>query len=255
MVFVLAAWFVSGDARRIRPRGPDTVPRSEELWAAVLQVAMPLAAIAILAVVIRRRRRRVPGSGFEVMFVAAFASLYWLDPSVSYAEPLVLFNSTAVNLGSWTEHIPGWANPTGSELPEPLLIVGPAYLLNLAIEIIFISTGLLAWAGTIPGLTVNAGQPKQYPLYEPLVFGGVVWVAMAALHHFRDDRGRTVVERGIDRVEVAPGGRRVLRFLAVVGFAHLVMAVSCIAVGLSALHVGPYPEYPSYLRNGVETPE
>jgi hypothetical protein len=227
------------------------------------------------------------------MFVAAFASLYWLDPSVSYAEPLVLFNSTAVNLGSWTEHIPGWANPTGSELPEPLLIVGPAYvvlaaislglsrwmtaverrwprltapwvvlsavgpayLLNLAIEIVFISTGLLAWAGTIPGLTVNAGQPKQYPLYEPLLFGGVVWVAMAALHHFRDDRGRTVVERGIDRVEVAPGGRRLLRFLAVVGFAHLVMAVSCIAVGLSALHVGPYPEYPSYLRNGVETPE
>lgn len=287
-IAVYSAWFVSGQARRIYPAGPDPVPEADKVWAVVLQIAMPLIAVAVIALVVRRIRRGA-GSILDLLVVLGFASIYWLDPSVGYAKPLVYFNSYLINLGSWVEHIPGWASPNGHRLPEPLLLVGPAYVLlggialvlsetmgrierrwprlsapwvvlaivplaylgNLIIEIVFVNTGLLAWSGTIRELTIAGGQLKQYPVYEPLLFGGFVWVAVAALHHYRDRFGATVVERGLDRLAVTRRVGLLLRALAVIGFVNLVMVISCTVVGLSAMHVGAVPSYPSYMTNGM----
>jgi hypothetical protein len=287
-VVVYAKWILSGQAHRIRPAGPDLVPTSDRVWATVLQIVIPVIAIAIIGWVARRVRRGSAGD-LDLLMIVGFVSIYWLDPSVSYAKPLVYFNSTLLNLGSWVEHIPGWASPNGHRLPEPLLLVGPSYVLlagfalllsaamgriegrwprlsapwvvlatvplaylgNLAIEIVFVNTGLLAWSGTIPELTVGAGELKQYPLYEPLLFGGIVWVAMGALHHYRDALGLSIVERGTQRLTVRPAIGLTLRVLAVIGYTNLVMAISCTIVGLTALHLGPVPAYQSFMTNGM----
>jgi hypothetical protein len=46
---------------------------------------------------------------------------------------------------------------------------------------------------------------------------------LAALRFFKDDRGRTVVERGIDGLQVGEGRKTALRFLAVFGMCNVLV--------------------------------
>jgi hypothetical protein len=46
--------------------------------------------------------------------------------------------------------------------------------------------------------TLFAGKTYQLPLYEVLSWG-LAWTLYAAIYAYRDDRGMTLVERGIDK--------------------------------------------------------
>jgi hypothetical protein len=62
----------------------------------------------------------------------------------------------------------------------------------------------------------------KYPLNEMLTIGAV-FTAIASLRFFVNDRGETVVERGIDQVRGSPGRKVLLRALAVTAAIHVFM--------------------------------
>ncbi len=66
--------------------------------------------------------------------------------------------------------------------------------------------GFYTYPGAIRAVSFNAGTYYQWPIYEGLMWGGVQ-AALCCLRFFTDDRGRTIVERGLDHVRggvVAP---------------------------------------------------
>ena len=68
---------------------------------------------------------------------------------------------------------------------------------DIVVELIMTRTGLISYSSTIPALTLFAGTDHQFPLYEPLSWPGT-FIILSCLHFFRDDRGRSWPERGID---------------------------------------------------------
>ena len=59
----------------------------------------------------------------------------------------------------------------------------------------------------IPSLSLWAGTDHQFPIYETISWAGT-YTVLACLHYFRDDRGRSLPERGIDALHIRSGRLR-----------------------------------------------
>jgi len=99
-----------------------------------------------------------------------------------------------------------------------LRLIGVTYLLAIVFDFlmeacVILPAGMYAYPGAIRELSVNAGTYYQWPVYEGLMWGAVQ-TALCCLRYFTDDRGRTVVERGLDHVR-AGIARQLVRFLAI----------------------------------------
>jgi hypothetical protein len=285
--YVFLTWFTSGDAAHTST-GADELSTATKVWVVGFQVLSISLAVAIVVYVVRQslRERRL---SFDAMLVIAWVSMYWQDPLLNYVRQQFFYNSYLLNLGAWTERIPGWISPNGSLLPEPLAFVGMTYFwlgpgaslltffvmrrakhrrpqlgvaglllvgwltmvaLDLLAEVIFIRTELYAYSGSIHGLSIWGGERWQFPIYEAVLWP-MVWTAMGALRYFRDDKGRTILDRGLDRVR-AVRWHTALRVLAIVGFANAAMLIYNVGINGFGLHAGATPDgYPSYMRNGM----
>lgn len=149
-----------------------------------------------------------------------------------------------VKLGTWTlGSMPGWMRPKGSNLVEPLLliIVGCTIIacslcfpvlailnkckqrwpalskfrlaligiviliaLDTLFESLLLRTGVYAYPGGIREITLFAGETEQFPMTEGIFYGGLAIGMTMALLLYRDDRGQTFVERGIEKRRVRP---------------------------------------------------
>src|SRR5205823_442377 len=109
-----------------------------------------------------------------------------------------------------------------------------------------------AYLTTVPGPYLFKGHFYQFPLMESL-FWGFVWTGGAALMHFRDDKGRTLAERGVDRLRVTGRRQRAVRILAIVGFMNAIMFLTYdIPWNIAAIHTSGLPrDTPAYLLSGV----
>jgi hypothetical protein len=286
-VYIFASWILSDDFQRV-DTGADALGSTTKVWVQFFQVLSLVAAVAIVIIVVRqcRRERRIT---FDTMLVIAWVSVYWQDPIINYIRTGFFYNSDFVNFGSWTEHIPGWMSPNGALLPEPVAFVGALYfwlgpaaslltywvmrrakarwpglgnvglvttalgvmvLLDLFCELIWVRTEMYAYSGTIHGLSIWGGERYQFPIYESVLWP-MMWTAMGALKYFRDDKGHSVVERGVERVR-SVRWRTPLRILAIIGFANVAMLTYNVAFQAFVLHNDRTPSgYPTYLRNGM----
>ena len=207
--------------------------------------------------------RRDGKIGLYGLLIPAYLSMYWQDLLCNIVKPTFTYNSYFFNRGSWYEFIPGWSLPNANRMPEPWLFSFPAYVVGLLLpvmlafvivrriharhpqlgtagilglwalvvtpivvflDILFVRMGAYIYAGTIPSLTLFSGHYYQYPIYEILCFG-MLAVGWGVIFSFRDDRGYSFVERGVDRVRATPRQRTVLRFLALSGFLNAVFLV------------------------------
>jgi hypothetical protein len=212
---------------------------------------------------------------------------------MNFTSVSLLYNSHLLNFGAWANGSwPGWGSPNANLLPEPLLITIPGYtclvfaqvvivlfllrkflarfprtgpigkvvfivvgltIIDTIIESLILRTGVYAYPGGISAITLFAGHTYQVPMSETFLFGGMALGAVACLSHFRDDRGRTVVERGLDRVNTGTKGRQGIKFLAIFGAMHLAFfALYFIPQQWFATHADAYPHgYKSYMINGM----
>lgn len=292
ILYVFGRWFYTGNAVPTDP-GPDPLPRAQELFIFYVQwVAMILGVIAFTWFVVLpwRREGKLTTTG---MLYIGWLTLFFQDPMMNYTSASVLYNSHMVNLGTWTlGSTPGWTSPNGNNLPEPLLLIIVGYtligyslcfpvlallnkikerwptiskfrlavigiftliLLDTIFESLLLRTGVYAYPAGIREITLFAGETYQFPMSEGIFYGGATIGATMVLLLYRDDKGLTWVERGIDKLRVSEFKRQWIRFLALFGYCHISMfLVFTIPMQWFATHSDPFPEgYPSYMINNM----
>ncbi|WP_082135677.1 spirocyclase AveC family protein [Mycobacterium sp. EPa45] len=277
------------------PAGPSDPPAYMKIFltanGALMCVALPA---AIWWFLIRPwvRERRITLDGLLLVSCALF---FFQDPLLNYLNTWCTYNTWLWNRGSWSSHIPGWVSPEspGRQVAEPLLINATGYgmvmllaiagcwfmrrvksrwpqmsnprlilityagaiVLDFVMEAGFmLPFGLYTYPGAIQSVSVFAGTYHQWPIYEGLMWGGVM-TALSCLRFFTDDRGRTVVERGLDNVRGGFARQQFVRFLAI--FAA-VSACFFVFYNLPAqwfgMHSDPWPadhQKRSYFNGGI----
>ena len=280
-LYIYGAWLTSGDLRPT-PSGPDSPPTWMQFaLQAVLAVEFAGLVAFVWFVVVQpwRRDRRLPLDGY---FALACLSVYWQDMLMNYSQNWITQNATMpLQWGSWNAEIPGWLAPKGERIVESVAMIGPVYLYVLAggmilgcwamrkaqqrwpqlgtvgllavgygffVLVDFVTEmsgarlGLFAYPGAIRSVSLFAGKHYQFPLYEPFAFA-VTLALMAGVRYFKNDKGQTVAERGIDELRLRPKGRGVVRGLAFVGIINaLYLFTYMVPVQWFALHADPWPE-------------
>ncbi|MGV0735050.1 spirocyclase AveC family protein [Mycobacterium syngnathidarum] len=132
-------------------------------------------------------------------------------------------------------------------MSTPVLIVLayiPAYIFFMLGEMIFMRVGAWGYHAAVPELTFFYGNYYQMPIYHPM-FTGALALAYASLLYFRNDKGQTIVERGIDKVKAGTIGTIALRFAAMASMcAAIFMCVFNIPYAiLVAIQHEPWPQY------------
>jgi hypothetical protein len=238
-----------------------------------------------------RRERRLCTDG---LLCVAYLLVWFQDPLSNYFHPWITWNSYLVNLGGWTHEIPGWlgGGTPGATVPEPIIFapalyvcvwmgltlggcklmrtaktrwpqLGPYRLFALTFAAMFAADFVIEGLIFMPlGFWTYAGGPAPIlfphsyhalPLHEPL-FIGLMMASYASLRYYRNDRGMTIAERGVERVH---GGRRQgwLRLLAMIGAVQLVFLVTfTIPVSFVGAHPRTWPtavQKRSYLTDGL----
>jgi hypothetical protein len=291
-LFVLGRWVTGPDFTATEP-GPDKLSSATSTLFVVLQVALPLITIGCIYAWVIRPWRREHAMTTDGMLALSGGMLFFWDMGMNFTSVSLLYNSHLVNLGAWaTGSWPGWTSPNANLLPEPLFISIPGYtclvfaqvvlilfvlrkvkarrpnlgaigtvativggltIIDTIIETILLRTGIYAYPGGIRSISLFAGHTYQVPLSETFLFGGLGLGAVACLSHFRDDLGRTVVERGLDRVGTGARGRQAIKFLAIFGAVHVAFfALYFVPQQWFATHADAYPRgYKSYMINGM----
>ena len=226
------------------------------------------------------------------MLAICLTTICFYDPTFNYASTSLFYNSHYVNFGAWTSSIPGWMSPRGHVLPEPLLVVVPGYLVavfgqavfvlwvlrkfkamrpntgaftmalliilslffvDTVLEIILIQSRVYMYPGAIHALTLWPGEWYQFPLTEGLFFGGFGIGVCGLLMYFKDDKGETFADRGLEKTHYSPFKKQLLKFAALFGCTHFGFLM--LYTGPSAfvaLHSDSFPqERPAYFENGM----
>jgi len=106
-----------------------------------------------------------------------------------------------------------WPNITNLRLI--LATYAFTFVLDFVMEAGFmLPFGLYTYPGAMRSVSFAAGTYHQWPIYEGLMWGAVQ-AGLCCLRYFTDDRGRTVVERGLDQIRGGFARQQFVRFLAV----------------------------------------
>jgi hypothetical protein len=299
IAFVLIRWVTGPFFEQVDP-GPSQLPGYMKVSLITFQaLCIPAALFCIYWFVVRpwRRERRI---GVDGVLVLAFSTLWFQDPLSAYGGHWFTYNSWALNFGSWVNSVPTWLSfgEPGRMLVEPVLIipgvyvwvfvltmmlgtwvmrtakrrwpamgklglVGICFAVMCAFDIVFeglIFLPLGAWEYPGGHVALFPSTYHKFPLNEMLTVSAL-FTAVACLRYFVNDRGETLVERGIDRVKGGSGKKVALRVLATIAAVHVALFVIYnIPNTLVGLHSTEWPadlQKRSYLTDylcGDETP-
>jgi hypothetical protein len=288
--YVMLRW-VTGPNFRSVPAGPDVPPTWMKIVAHSIEVVTPTVFAWTLYHYVYRPWRREGELSHDGLMVLALITLYWQNTLPNYLSYGTLLSSAFTNLGSWYQYIPGWVSPNMSRLPEAPLAWGLCYacwfvffpmkagakfthwfgrrhpalsairvfavayvgfmVLDFVLEGAFLRTGMYAYAGTIHSVTLFAGKTYQFPVAEILTWG-LAWTLYATLYAYRDDRGMTLVERGVEKLRVGAKRKKLVRLLALVAIFNLIFLGQNAIMILIAPHADRWPRgYKSYQVNGI----
>lgn len=293
-LYVWGSW-VTGPHFTPVPTGPSDPPLWMKIalitWGCV---AGPITFIVFYKALIKPwlRERRITTDG---MLVLAFSLQWFQDPLLNYTNTWCTYNSWLWNMGSWVQDVPGWLSwgEPGAMMAEPILIascylyvlflwcvmacwvtrkakerwpqlttagqVGVLLGFNIFADVIieggiFMPLGVYVYSGAIQSLSFFPGKYYQYPVYEGIMWGTAM-AGMSALRYFKDDRGRTFAERGLERVQGGVMKLGMLRFLAIYGVISMFFLVCYnIPAQWFGAHADPWPEdiqKRSYFTNGI----
>jgi hypothetical protein len=217
---------------------------------------------------------------WEGMFCLAFGGLWLQDPLSNAGKVWLQYSSLFVNLGCWQCHVPGWQPAHAENFVEPILFIGVMYfgflpgwamlccwmmrtaktrwpgmgpiglisvavvtsaIIDTVLEVPWLQMNIYSFPGSLEWWSIFPGQRAAMPFNEAVTMGLFCGFA-GALRYYRDDKGRSLVERGSDRLKVAPRLVTPIRMLALYGALQTVMFVGYTApnYGLS-LHGGDRP--------------
>ena len=252
--YLIAAWLIHGDIHRV-PSGPTPLPEWMKIALSAQQWGLAAIALCLIYFKAIRPRMQTGRMSFDGLLILSFGLMWWSDPFYSYFQQGFSYNAYFVNLGSWISEAPGWMAPHGDRIPQPLIWLPGVYICaffamtliataimrksrelypqisaptvwliafvpmvvaGTAWEAAFMALGSHHYGSGIEGLTLNHGEYYQFPVYQGIT-ASLLYTSWAALRFFRDDQGRSVVERGIDRVRAGAVVKGWLRFFAISG--------------------------------------
>ncbi|MGH8994239.1 MAG: spirocyclase AveC family protein [Acidimicrobiia bacterium] len=289
-------WALSADFTPV-PRGPDRLPTDDLLALRLLEAASGvLMAVLVWRCVVRPIRREGRLS-FDGKLLLAGMLGYFVDQLLNVYNTAFTFNAYAFNRGSWGNFFPGMKAPDQGRAAEGLLwawcmftyfvalaamvgsrllrilerrlprmsraglwatLFGIFFVADMAIEIpLFVGHQIYAYAGVPASISLFAGKPYQFPMFEPFLVGfvclGATW-----LRESRDGQGRSFVERGLDDLRLGARLKGLVSFTAITGYAVSLLALTYfLPFSWLSMQADTYPSLPSYLRGNAfcGTPE
>ncbi|MDB5971512.1 MAG: hypothetical protein JWQ90_3962 [Hydrocarboniphaga sp.] len=269
------------------PTGADAASPILWAWIIFLQVGFSLGALVYGWLFIARPVLRDRKLSWDGMFMLACFTIWLQDPVDNYFNFTFSYNALMVNWSSWAPHLPGWESPRQENFAEPVFMMGSLFfftffamsvigcwflrnskkwfpsmsvlghlalllvvffVFDLVFESLLCRTGIFAYGGSYHSLTLWAGTPYQFPLYESSGIA-TVCLGMTALRYFRDDHGRSFVEKGVQSLRLPAPAKKLLSWLALVGAVHILVFFGFfVPYTWFALKADSYPELPSYLR-------
>lgn len=272
-------WLTSGNATPT-PTGPTDVPgwMSVSAWVHV-GLGFVLCSWCVYVWVVKPRRQG--GTvGLDALLCGAMMLMYWQDMLVNSFGLTFTYNSTFANFGSWANYLPFWHTAEGNLFSEPIFFIMPMYVvaqlppivfanyvmrrvrerrpairkmslvlvafavlcvLDVLAETLWLRLGMYTYLHPIKELTIFYGHYYQYPLYEAVLFGGML-TAFAAMRFFRNDKGQTIVERGTEKLGGSTRRKNVIRLLALSGALNLAFLVYNASFGLLHANGDPWPK-------------
>lgn len=285
--WILLRWLSSGDLHA-SATGPDEAPTHVLAAVYIGQVISPLVGAGIVYWWLVRpwvRERRLTTEG--MVLIGALCLYFPYDITNNYVSFFFQYNAHFWNVGSWAGEIPGSIVPRGHNVVEAPIFMFPAYAWGVFLPMLW-GAKFMGWLrkqrpelgnagligitlllccvfdligeGTVVALQIESyygaqhslsffgGTIYQFPVYETL-FIGLLYVGGAALLFFRDDKGRTFIERGGDAKGVGKGTLQ----LAIVGFFVTVEFLGfMVPINAMAMHVDSFPEHAkSYMTQDV----
>jgi Spirocyclase AveC-like len=287
--YVWGSWILSPDFRP-SPVGLDPLPHNVWLSIRIVETIASLTIIGMLGIFVIRPLMKTGEIALDGMLVINFLLMWWTDPIDNYINFSFMYNGYAVNMGGWANHIPGWSYPNHQNLPEPLLLMGGFYIgfsminallgcwvlrkttelwptmkmgwritilfaafavIDTIVENAIMRTGIAAYPGVVRSVTLFPGEVYQWPLYEAGIIA-FVNTGFTSLRYFKDDRGQTFVEKGIDNLRLSGGRRKALTFFALAGFIQPFFLIGYyLPYNLFVVHADTFPAYPSYMRSMI----
>lgn len=281
-IWTVVAWLLDGPTQITAYRD-----RTSASWylAHFFEVMVFVIALVVLVVVIRDCRRKRQILTFDVMFILVGATLFWADALTDFYAPMWFPSSNWINLNYVAGHLPFVANPDLSSLPDPLLftwfletfcflgmamVFGRAitwargrwphlsnrqlfglvllcgFIVDLALEsCLMLPTKLWTYAAP-EALTLNFGggaREAAFAIAVTAVYFGLVM----SIRIFKDDRGQTIVERGLEGH--SPRVRKAISLLALYAACQAIIVV----VGNAPVLLTPYVtvhQAPAHIING-----
>lgn len=279
-LFVVAKWVLGPNFARV-PSGPSEPPLWMKLVLNGWQIAsLPVLAFLLWRFLVRPWRRDGRPST-DGLLCLAFLSVSFQDPLSSYFGHWFTYNSYLFNRGSWVHDIPGWMSPgqPGKMLVEPVVFTPAAYvyvclglsvlgcwimrrvrarhpgastlrlvsicfavmaLASVVIEgVIWMPLGFYTYAGG--KASIFADTYHKFPIHEA-VFFGAAFTGLACLRYFKNDKGETIAERGLDELRGSPRRSIALRFLGLVAATNLIFFLGYNVGNLwVGAHSNPWP--------------
>ncbi|WP_280424025.1 spirocyclase AveC family protein [Nocardia carnea] len=140
-----------------------------------------------------------------------------------------------------------------------LRLVGITFAFTFVLDFVMeacmlLPLGLYTYPGAIQSVSFNAGHYYQWPIYEGVMWGAVQ-AGLACLRFFTDDRGRTIVERGLDQVRGGFVRQQLTRSLAIFAAVSAIFFVFYnVPAQWFGQHADPWPadiQKRSYFMGGV----
>ena len=295
-VYFTAKWIMSDQFVSV-PSGPDVPPEWMRMVLDGGQIVMTLAwCFSLYWFVLRPwlREKRLTTDSY-IMLGCTFASGW--DALSNTGQYWFTYNAYLINRGSILSVMPTTLSPhaPGSAEAWPLFFINTLYGNFVIVAMLMcallrfvkakqpqISTlGLIAicfvlgaiadfiieglvllplgfWSYAGGHWAINADTYYKFPLHEAICAGSV-FASLTCLRFFVDDRGQTIVERGLDKVVASPLQKSFMRATAVMGATILIFIVTYhIPQGFLALHSTEWPDdvkNRSYLTNRICGPQ
>ena len=289
-LYLYGRWIGSGHFRS-SPLGIDPVPQWEKTCAWIMQPTFTLGALLVAAWVIRGcvREGRLTFDG--KLTIAWYSIIWldpvgnYVRPQFMFNAYYVNRGSWVEGIPGWIS--PNGSNLADALLMEipaygmavmaavgtcrlmraiqrrrphtgKVGLIGAAWVTSGVLIVAFeaplcMRTGWASWSATaLPDwLVIWPGTRWQVPLIPDPIFWSLVFTAMAALRFYRDDAGRSAVDRGLERTRLTVRAKTVVSTLAVVGFANIAMGLHTIPSVWASFYLHKTVEVPSYMRAGV----
>ena len=255
--WTLITWLADGPHQLTDYRRPG---HPVDWWGArTFEVIAVIMSFFIIRRLIRGCRAQHRFLTFEVMFCLCGASIIWATTNVNFFVPMFTYNAYFLNVNDPCGHIPVIVNPDCGRMPSPILfgwlwetfgllvsalalgwvvnrvkrrrpslstarvwvilIGGSALIVGVLEPLVIIPLHLWTYPGAPASIHIG-GAAWRYPILTELP-SFTCWLALtAALWYFSDDRGRTIVERGLDCY--GPVKRRIVTLLSLYCLVQLI---------------------------------